>query len=96
MRGPWIEEPVYRGHDGLRRFFDTWFNTFTEQEFLTDRFEYVEKGDRIVVLAWQRVSAGGSELVQELGHVCEFRDGKISRSDIYPTHRAALEAAGAG
>jgi ketosteroid isomerase-like protein len=96
MRGPWLEEPVYRGREEIRHFLDSWFATFGEQSFLLDQFEYFEVEDQVVVIGKQHIGAsgGGPVIDQEFGQVLTFDQGRVRRSEIFQTGREALEAVG--
>jgi ketosteroid isomerase-like protein len=69
MRGPWLEQPVHRGREEIRRFLDSWFATFGQQAFLLDEFEYFEEGDQVVVIGKQHIGASGEgpAIDQEFG-----------------------------
>jgi ketosteroid isomerase-like protein len=49
----WPENEVYRGHDGIRRFFEEWLASWDRYEAGVE--EYLDaEGDRVLVLCWQR------------------------------------------
>jgi hypothetical protein len=90
----WPETGVYRGHDGVRKFFDDWLATWDRYEVRLE--EAIEVGERVLTLYWQRgVGRGGGVPMEFRGaQVIEFRDGKIAVIDNYSDHAKALEAVG--
>jgi ketosteroid isomerase-like protein len=96
MPPDWPEDRAYRGKEAIAGFMTSWFETFGEHCFLLDQFEYREVGERVLVLGRQQVSAtgGGPAVAEEFGQVLAFEGPLINRSDMYATHRGALEAVG--
>ncbi len=89
------ETTVYRGHDGMRRFFsmidEVWLDYRIDPELVVDL------GDRHVVLARHRARGRGSGLVvdQKVTQLVTFRDGMIVRLQYFDRPiEQALEAAG--
>jgi ketosteroid isomerase-like protein len=71
-----------------------WFDSFAEyREIPEDVFDL---GDQVVVLirAVGRGRASGVTIDERHAEIHEFRDGLVARLTSYPTHHAALEAAG--
>jgi ketosteroid isomerase-like protein len=90
----WMEEPVYRGHEGLRK-----LNSFWEQYFESyhlDIEELIDLGDRVLVLGYQRgiIRGSGDRVEQRTGWICEFRNGRGVRTWVYFSWEEALTAAG--
>jgi ketosteroid isomerase-like protein len=91
----WPEDPVFNGHDGVRRaiaLFDEQLDDFhVEMERVVD----VDK-DRVVVLLYQsgRIKGSGHTLREPLGVATEFRDGKATRFQLYFSWHEALKAVG--
>ena len=87
------EATVYRGHDGIRRFWRELDEAFAEAqiEFLDAR----DLGDRIVAVGRLRIrgKASGVETESPLAWVVDFTAGKVSRMRDYDPAQA-LEAAG--
>ena len=87
------EPDTYRGPDGIRR----WFNSFFEvmDEIRWDAREFHEAGDRVVVEFTLRArgKTTGLSFGQEAVMVWTLRDGKAVRVDLYSTLDEALEAA---
>ena len=91
----WPEAAVYRGHAGVRRFFDEWLASWERYEAGVD--EYVDVGgDRVLVLCWQRGFGPDSHapVLMEWAQVCTVRDGLVSRMEAFSNRTAALEAVG--
>ena len=88
------EPDVYRGHDGVRRYFDSFRDAMDQIRFEPARFR--AHGTSVVVA--QRLSARGRStgiaVEQHLGQVWTVDDGKVLRVRSYVTYREALEAAG--
>jgi ketosteroid isomerase-like protein len=91
----WLEERVYRGHDGIRELASYWDGNFDEYRLELERVLDLDES-RAVALVQQRgrIKGGGAELEQPVGYVAEFRDGKLIRMDVYFSWEAALEAVG--
>lgn len=91
----WPEDPVFNGHDGVRRaiaLFDEHLDDFrVEMERVVD----VDQ-DRVVVLLYQngRIKGTGHTLREPLGVATEFRDGKATRFRLYFSWHEALKAVG--
>ncbi len=87
--------PAYRGHDGLRQWFRDTDEMFSEVEW---RVETVRDlgDDRVLVLGHihARGRTSGAEVSSPIGHLFEFRDGKVLRGWAYASHEQAMQAAG--
>ncbi len=89
-----VEPSTYRGHDGLRRYFDSFYEVMEEVRFEPE--EFIDAGERVVVPV-RLVARGrgtGIEVEQRLVMVWTLRDGKVTRLDPYATKEEALAAAG--
>jgi ketosteroid isomerase-like protein len=86
-------EGVYRGHEGIRRWWRSANASFLE--FGAELFEVRDLGD--VTLAETRNrgrgAAGGTPVEQESWHVAEWRHGRIVWWGAYGTEAEALQAA---
>jgi ketosteroid isomerase-like protein len=87
---------VYRGHDGMR---ELWHSYRTEfDHFRSEVQEIQETGDDDVVVLLGRFEwrSPGSGLMCEsnVGMIMAVRDGKITHTKGYFSHREALAAAG--
>ena len=87
--------PAYRGHEGLRQWFRDTEEMFSEVEW---RVEAVRNlgDDRVLVLGHIRARGrtSGAEVSSPIGHLFEFREGRVLRGWAYPSHEQALSAAG--
>jgi uncharacterized protein len=83
---------TYRGHDGLRR----WYEEANEDwdELRIEPHEFREEGDRLAVFlkAIGRGSGSHVEVEAELVHVAEFRNGKVTRLEGFGDREQALKA----
>jgi len=83
---------LLRGHAGFLRWIDYW----DAMDWSLDPEEFIDAGERVVVLA--RLSARGREsgvsLERRDGMVWTVRDGKAVRLDYFNNATKALEAAG--
>ena len=87
-----VEPSTYRGHDGLRRYFDSFYEVMEEVRFEPE--EFIAAGEQVVV-PMRLVARGrgtGIEADQRLVQVCTLRDGKMWRMDLYATREEALAA----
>ena len=89
-----VESSTYRGHDGVRRYFDTVAGEF--DDFRLELEEVLDAGDQVVVVS--RLSGQGKSsgvpVELKLMTVSSLRNGKVIRNRNYPTRSEALEAAG--
>ena len=90
-----VEPATYRGHEGMRHYFESFYEIMDEVRFEPE--EFIDAGDRVVVPA-RLVARGrdtGIEAVQHLTMVWTLRDGKAIGCETYATKDEALQAAGA-
>ena len=90
----WLEERLYKGHEGIRRLASQWAENF--DEYHLDPHEFMDAGDQVVGLVFQRGRIRGSHdpIEQRIGYVWEVRDGKGARIQVYFSWEEALEAGG--
>ena len=88
------EPDTYRGHDGVRRYFESFSEAMEDIRFDGRRFE--EIGDRVVVemTLKARGRATGIEVGQPGFQVWELRDMRAIRLQVFGTRDEALKAAG--
>jgi ketosteroid isomerase-like protein len=90
--GSGLGASTYRGHSGLRR----WYEEANEDwdELRIEPHEFREVGDRLVVFLRAVGRGRGShvEVAAEIVHVAEFRDGKFTRLEGFADREQALEA----
>jgi ketosteroid isomerase-like protein len=91
----WPEDEVYRGHDGVRRFFGEWLSSWARYEAGVEESLDVDD-ERVLVLCWQRGFGPGSEVPVQMdfAQLCTLRQGLICRMEAYSSRQDALEAVG--
>ena len=91
-----LEQPIYRGHEGLKRVFDLLHTDIGL--VLNEPVEVVRLGDdRVFVEGRTRVRGASSGIevgVRPFGQIGELRDGLIRRVDNYSDVAEARRAAG--
>jgi ketosteroid isomerase-like protein len=93
----WPEAPgaqTYHGVDGVRRAFDTWFETW---EWMKLEIEDMQAaGDRVLFTLHQRAKGRTSAVEVELRtyNVYTFRNGLVTLAELFTDREAALAAAG--
>ena len=86
------EPDTYRGHEGIRRWFDSFDEVMDEIRWEARGFR--EVGDRVLVefTLHARGKTTGLEFGQDAVMVWELSDGKGIRVSLYPTVEEALAA----
>ena len=88
------EPDTYRGHEGIRRYFQTFEDAMDEIRFHPERFRDV--GDSVAVAV--RLTAKGRQTAipveQQFTQLWSFRDGKALRVRAFASLSEALRAAG--
>lgn len=87
------EPDTYRGPEGIRRYFDSFYDAMEEVRFEPQEFR--DAGGRVIVPAvlTARGRATGIEVKQEVVMVWSLRDELAIRVEVYATLDEALEAA---
>jgi ketosteroid isomerase-like protein len=87
-------QEVYRGHDGLHRFFREWHDAWGDVEYDFDRL--IDAGEQVisVVNRHARGRSSGAEVEWPLGLVWTLREGKVLRVVWFASVADALEAVG--
>jgi hypothetical protein len=88
------EPDTYRGHEGIRRYFDSFQEAMTEIRFHQERFEEVGEEVVVAVRLTARGRTTGILVEQRLGQVWATRDGKVVEVRNYASFSEALDAAG--
>jgi ketosteroid isomerase-like protein len=85
---------VYRGHDGLRRFFREWHDAWQKIEYDFD--ELIKAGEQVISVVTRRGRgrASGADVEWQGALVWTIRQGKVVRVVWFRTREEALEAAG--
>jgi ketosteroid isomerase-like protein len=89
----WLEDPIYRGHDGTRRLTATWTDNFDDWAWEVHEIRAV--GTRVVALAEMtgRTKDSGVPIHQPIGIVSsDFRDGMIGQVRFFTSWPEALKA----
>jgi ketosteroid isomerase-like protein len=89
-----IESEIFRGREGIEKYFDSLKNAWEKFRILRDRFRTI--ADLVIMLGRLEGRGAGSGVPVEasLGMVFDFRGGMISRIRGYLDHGEALRAAG--
>jgi ketosteroid isomerase-like protein len=88
-------DPVYRGHEGVRKFWEDFRSPWKSLRIVIDHFR--ESGDQIVALyRFEAVGRGGLKVHREAANVITIRDGLAIRIEAHGSWNAALEAVGLG
>jgi len=87
------EPDTYRGPEGIRRYFDSFYDAMDRVTFDAD--EFIPVGDLVVVRSVLRTRgrSSGIEAEQNIALVYELKDGKAYRISVYATVGEAIEAA---
>jgi SnoaL-like domain len=88
-----VFEPVYRGHEGVRRFLDAWKSGFGEHRY--EVREIADAGGSHFALRFgliAKIARSDTEVTGELGSVNEFDDGLLVRQEHFPTWQETLDA----
>jgi uncharacterized protein len=91
----WLEDPVYRGHDGARKLIAAWTEGFGDWAW--EVHEIRDAGDAVVAFADTVGQIKGSvvPIGQPMGIVFSgFRDGMIGEVRFFLTSQEALDAVG--
>ena len=89
-----VEPDTYRGHEGMRHYFESFADVMDEIRFDADAF--VEAGDRVVATTRLTARARETELEVEqyVFQVWTVRHGHAVKAEVYPTKAEALRAVG--
>jgi ketosteroid isomerase-like protein len=87
------EPDTYTGPEGVRRYFESFYEAMDRVEFDPERF--IAVGERVVVPMTLRARGRttGIETAQELVQVWELKDGRAIRVSVYATIEEAMERA---
>jgi len=83
----------FEGREGVRACFAELLEGFNPNRFDPLRFESIDDGRMLVRCRWSgRGVASGMEIDAPVWHVFAFRDGMVSRMEVYASKRQALAA----
>jgi ketosteroid isomerase-like protein len=87
------EPDTYRGAEGVRRYFESFYEAMDRVNFEAE--DFIGVGDRVVVPTMLRTRGRttGIETAQKVVTVWELKDGKTFRIDVYATLDEAMAAA---
>jgi ketosteroid isomerase-like protein len=88
------EPDTYRGHEGVRRWFDTFYEAMDEVRI--EPLEILPAGQR-VAMSFRMIARGrttGLETAQEAAAISTVQGGKVTRLEFFPTLDEARAAAG--
>ena len=88
-------QAVYHGHDGVRRAWRAWFQSFADVRF--EQHRYLDAGDQVVVILTIRARGRTSGAPIEYGPYSQnwrIRDGRIAAMRVYEDVDEGLRAAG--
>jgi ketosteroid isomerase-like protein len=85
---------VFYGHEGMRRYYGQWYETFEEIDSQTE--ELIDGGERVVAVlrVVGQMKGSDAKIDMRLGIVCTVRNGLIVRGREYASREEALAAAG--
>jgi len=87
------EPDTYRGQDGMRRYFESFYDVMDDISFEIDEFEDLGTGLVMGVSKLRaRGQATGIEVEQEVTQVCEIEGGLIRRIHVFATPDEARAA----
>ena len=90
----WLEKHLYEGHEGIREIAAVWTESFDDYHLVP--VEFVDAGDDVVALVFQRGHVKGSSdpIEQQIGYVWTVRNGKGVRVRVFFSWDQAREVAG--
>jgi ketosteroid isomerase-like protein len=89
-----VEPDTYRGPDGVRRYFDSFYEVMDEVRFVPE--EMLDAGDRVMAMIRlvARSRATGLTLDQHMAMVWTLRNGQAVALETVATREEGLRAAG--
>jgi ketosteroid isomerase-like protein len=90
------EPDTYRGADGIRRYFDSFYEAMDRVNF--EPHDFIPVGERVVVPLTLRARGRttGIETAQDIVLIWDLKDGKAIRIEVYATLEEAMAAARSG
>lgn len=91
----WLEDRLYRGHDGIRRLGAHWTQLFEEYRLRVERvIDTREHGTVILLHQLGRISGSADRVEAPIGYLAEIDEGLVTRVEVRFSWEATLEAAG--
>lgn len=87
------EPDTYRGPEGVRRYFESFYEAMDRVEFVPQRFVAVGELTVVDLTLRARGRTTGIETEQHLSQVWELRDGQAIRVRVFATFEQAISAA---
>ena len=87
------EPDTYRGHEGVRRYFESFYEAMDRVEFRPERFLAVGEFVVVPMTLRARGRTTGIETEQRLVQIWELEDGKAIRIQVFATLEEAMEKA---
>jgi ketosteroid isomerase-like protein len=87
---------TYHGHEGVKRFWETWAEAISRLELEIEECRCVER-DRVLAITRAHGTGSGSGAPVASGRfaqIADFRDGRVVRVRLYGNVAHALEALG--
>jgi 2-(1,2-epoxy-1,2-dihydrophenyl)acetyl-CoA isomerase len=85
----------FHGHEGVQRAWAELLEGFDPLSFEPEAYDELNDGRLLVRCRWTgRGTASGIEMDAPVWHLWSFRDGLLSRMEVYASKREALTAAG--
>jgi ketosteroid isomerase-like protein len=87
------EPDTYRGHEGVRRYFDSFYEAMDEIRWEAHSFQEIEERVIVDFTLHARGKTTGIDTELRAVQVWELRDGKVVGGEIHPTLEEAMSAA---
>jgi ketosteroid isomerase-like protein len=87
------EPDTYKGHDGLRRYFESFYEAMDRVEFIPEQFIAVGELTVVPMTLRARGRTTGIETEQHVVQIWELEGGKARRVRIFATLNEAVRAA---
>jgi ketosteroid isomerase-like protein len=89
-----VEGTTYRGHDGVRRYFEDMADAWQEWRNDIDEMTEVSPDAVLTGVTFRAIGQSGVNVELRSAVVWVLSDGKVVRIHSYPSRQEALEAAG--
>ena len=91
-----LEGTLYRGHDGVRDWFEEMRRDWTSFEVRPEQFRDLGNGRVLALGSWRAQGRGGGVLIEfsQAAWLVQSRRGRLVRLQAFTERKQALEAAG--